>query len=85
MLRNFNIEIRTLAGLVLADMCRDDAKRLWEVVAHVVSEAHSPDQKASHAAMRALTAVLESHLFAVLDVAIDQRMTELEAERGKLL
>lgn len=85
MLRNFNPEVRTLVGFVLADMCRNDSQRLWKVVAHSVSEALHPDLKTSRAATCALNAVLGAHLFAVLDVAIDQRMAELQAERGRVL
>ena len=83
MLRHFNLDVRTLAGFVLADMCKHDSKRLWAVVAHAVSEAHNPDLQTARSATCALNAVLESNLFAVLDEAIDKRTAELEAERGE--
>jgi hypothetical protein len=83
MLRHFNVEVRTLAGFVLAHMCKHDSKRLWAVVAHTVSEARNPDLQTARSATCALNAVLESNLFAVLDEAIDTRTAELEAERGE--
>lgn len=77
MLRHVNAEVRTLAGLVLAALSRNDPdKYLWETVAHTVAEAHNADGDTAVAATRALHAILAARVFDEIDVAIDVQIAE---------